>query len=98
AYRAALDALAEVKLRRRPGESREAFAARVGREVPELGPSFEALTRTHVGLRYGSRWARATAAHARRDAAALALARRQRFGVGRRLLGLLTPWSWITAR
>ncbi|MEO0325114.1 MAG: transglutaminase-like domain-containing protein [Myxococcota bacterium] len=98
AYRAALDGLSEVRLRRRPGESREAFAARVAREAPELGPSFEALTRTHVGLAFGSRRAEGRADRALHDAAALAAARRKRFGFGLRLLGLLTPWSWITAR
>src|SRR5690606_13362498 len=35
-HRAALDRLSEVAVRRRPGETREAFAARVAAQVPSL--------------------------------------------------------------
>ena len=90
-YRAELDRLAELSLRRRFGESREEFAARVG----AVSPSFDALTEVHVGSAFGSR-------RALRDARALARdvrrELRRAFPWWRRALGAMNPWSWLLTR
>ncbi len=92
-YRAALDRLAEVGLRRRFGESRERFAARVG----ATAPSFAELTALHLRAALGPT--------APPDAAALrgTLARvgeelRGRVPLLRRVLGAANPVSWLAAR
>ena len=92
-YRAQLDRLSDVALRRRYGESREAFAARVA----DASPSFGALTALHVAARF----ARAPAAEATqlralerdvaRELAAAVPARR-------RWAGALNPYSWLGSR
>jgi transglutaminase-like putative cysteine protease len=93
AYRAELDRLAEVALRRAPGESREAFA----RRVAPVAPSFGALTAVHVGAAFGSREAIAEAAR-RRGTIAVGRELRARFPAWRRALGLLFPFSWLFSR
>ncbi|HJL04074.1 MAG: hypothetical protein CMN31_15035 [Sandaracinus sp.] len=93
-YRAALDQLSELSLRRAKGESREAFAAR----VKALAPSFEALTRTHVGVAFGSRRARAAAAALEEQRRALGRELAAAFPWWRRALGRLSPWTWLTSR
>jgi protein-glutamine gamma-glutamyltransferase len=95
AYRAELDRLAEVGLTRRRGESREAFAERVQRDLP----SFSQLTALHVGARFGSR--RATTAGAgelKRIASTVQGERARTFAVWKRALGALVPWSFFKAR
>ncbi|MBC7172549.1 MAG: hypothetical protein H5U40_08995, partial [Polyangiaceae bacterium] len=92
AYRAELDRLAEVSVRREPGETREAFAERIA----FVAPGFRELTHVHVGAAFGSRRARERAGELRRtkayrDAARLAPA-------WRKLLGLLNPYSWLYSR
>ncbi len=93
-YRAELDRMAEAGLRRRPGESRERFAARLLDQVP----TWAALTEIHVGHRFGSRWARDRTAEARQ------LGRRVREELARctpwwrRALGWIDPTSWLRAR
>ena len=92
-YRAGLDALAGVALRRELGESREAFARRVGRAAP----SFARLTQAHLGVAFGSR-RRLSDVELR---AALADVRRELRGdlpFWRRALGALSPWTWLLAR
>ncbi|MFI5306511.1 MAG: transglutaminase family protein [Polyangiales bacterium] len=93
AYRAELDRLSAVGLRRRFGESREAFAARMS----DQAPSFAALTEHHVGARFGTR----------KDAdrgllAALSAAIGAELGravpAWRRVLGALNPVSWLGSR
>ncbi len=91
-YRATLDRLGEVGLGRRPGETREAHAARLAEQVP----SFGALTRMHLAAVLGT--------HPVDRPEALRLARRVRRELARavprwrRLLGLLAPWSWRRTR
>lgn len=93
AYRAWLDRMSEVRVRRRFGESRERFAERVA----GLSPSFGALTLRHVADRYGR-------AHGmtRVEYAALSREMRRERAAGvplwRRLLGLVTPWSFLQSR
>lgn len=92
AYRAELDRLAELSLRRAPGESPEAFAERVAASSPR----FRELARVHVAHAFGSRTALAHASELR--------AAKRRSGLGRafpawrRLLGALHPFSWIFSR
>lgn len=93
AYRAELDRLSELALRRRFGETREGFA----RRVAELSPSFTDLTERHLAARF--------APNPSTDASELralreAVAQEVRTGVPwwRRCLGVLTPWSWLGSR
>lgn len=94
AYRAALDRLAEVSLRREPGESRERFA----RRLRQHAPSFGALTTVHLAAAFGS------PSVDRKIEQLPALLRSIRYEVGeaipfwRRALGWLTPWSWLLSR
>ncbi len=91
-YRATLDRLGEVGLGRRPGETREAHAARLADRVP----SFAALTRLHLAAVFGTHPADRPEAHR--------LARRVRRELARtvspwkRVAGLLAPWSWRRTR
>jgi hypothetical protein len=94
AYRAELDRLAELGLFRRRGESREAFAQR----VQGVSPTFQALTRLHVGARFGSRRALGGSAEFTPLLTAMRRERTQAFSWWRRFVGLLTPWSWLKAR
>ena len=93
AYRAALDRLAVVGLKRRYGEGRERFADRAG----EFAPSIDTLTRTHLGASLGG--------HRVQDRAALllrleALAQELRRSTPRwrRCAGALNPYSWLGVR
>jgi transglutaminase-like putative cysteine protease len=93
AYRAELDRLAEVSLRRGFGETRERFAERVA----ALSPSFTQLTREHLAARF----AREPATDPERlRTLSRAVAHELRSGVSwwRRFLGALSPWSWLLSR
>jgi protein-glutamine gamma-glutamyltransferase len=93
AYRAQLDRLSELSIRRRFGESRESFAARIA----DKSPSFSQLTRGHVAAHFGPARAaavvelRALARAAQRELA-------QSVPWHRRLLGALHPYSWLASR
>lgn len=92
AYRAELDRLGEVAVRRSAGESREAFAARIREHLP----SFEGLTGIHVAAAFGDHApdpvrVRDQAARVREDL-------RARFPRWKRFLGALTPWSWLRSK
>lgn len=99
-YRAALDALGEAGLRRELGESREAFADRVG----AVAPSFRRLTDMLVA--HTLREPRTPdAARPERDRGAVRSALRdtrrelrRHTKLGRRLLGLLDPTSFLRSR
>ncbi len=93
AYRAELDRLSELSLRRARGESREAFA----RRVSHLAPSFGALTAVHVGAAFGSARARGEAARLRGKVEVRRELARS-FPAWRRALGLLSPFSWLFSR
>ena len=91
-YRAELDRLGEVSIRRTPGESREAFAYRLRDHLP----SFEGLTSAHVSAAFGVGTPdpgalRQQAAGVRRDV-------RGGFPLWKRFLGLITPWSWLRSK
>jgi transglutaminase-like putative cysteine protease len=91
-YRAELDRLGEVSIRRAPGESREAFAFRLRDRLP----SFEGLTSAHVAAAFGVHppepgSLREKASGVRRDL-------RVGFPRWKRFLGLITPWSWLRSK
>ncbi len=93
-YRACLDRLSELSFSRRRGESREAFAQRIG----NIAPSFAAVTETHLGLALGSRRAELQRAML---PAQMRLVRRElqrAIPWWRRALGIATPWSWLWSR
>ena len=91
-YRAELDRISEVAIRRQPGESRESFANRIRDRLPSFGP----LTAVHVEAAFGRqesdpRRLREAAAKVRRDL-------RSRFPFWKRFLGIITPWSWLRSK
>jgi transglutaminase-like putative cysteine protease len=92
-YRASLDRLCDVGLRRRFGESRERFAARVG----ATAPAFAALTALHLRAALGPQ-ARPDAAALRRLEARVRGELRSRVPFYRRALGAANPVSWLAAR
>ena len=95
AYRAELDRLSELGLVRRRGESREAFARRLCEQLPSFAP----LTALHVGARFGSELARQKpSSELEVIVQRLSGERRRAFGPWRRLLGALSPWSWLKVR
>ncbi len=106
-YRASLDWLAAAGIRRRYGESREAFASRVS----QLTPAFSELTRNH--LQHALRPSSLAAQDAGAVSAALTPADRQQWTSlnarvnrelqaalpwWRRLLAILNPFSWLQTR
>jgi transglutaminase-like putative cysteine protease len=93
AYRAELDRLSEVSLRRHFGETREAFARRIAAQ----SPSFERLTERHLAARFADKPVLDSGElHGLRRAVAQEV--RQSVSWWRRWLGVLTPWSWIQSR
>lgn len=91
-YRAELDRIGELDVRRGPGESREAFA----RRVRDRFPAFEPLTNAHLAAAFGRHQPdpgslRDQASELRRDI-------RKGFPIWKRFLGLLTPWSWLRSK
>ena len=92
AYRAELDRMGELAVRRATGESREAFAHR----VRDRFPSFEPLTRAHLAAAFGGH--EADPLRLRDEAAKLRRDIRSVFPFWKRFLGLLTPWSWLRSK
>lgn len=92
-YRAALDRLAEIGLRRRFGESRERFAERTA----ALSPAFDELTREHLRSALGSR---RVAPPSRLDELRGAMGRELAGQVPRwrRLVGAARPFTWLRVR
>ena len=94
-YRAALDWLASVGLRRRTGESREAFA----RRVADLSPAFAPLTQAHLAAALGSgHQSAATAANWQQMANTVGAEVRDKIPAWKLLLGYLNPFSWLLSR
>lgn len=93
-FRAALDALSDGGLRRAWGESHEAFARRVAREVPSLGE----LTRGHLSASFGRRADARELARMVRAAAALRAEVRAALPWWRLALGWINPFSWLLTR
>ena len=93
AYRAALDGLSEIGLRRGRGETREAFA----RRVAGVSPAFDRLTRLHLAWAHGSRQVPAPDDSRRLARQVRAEARRAVPG-WRAVLGALNPLSYLASR
>jgi hypothetical protein len=97
AYRAILDRLSALGYRRRLGESRESFAARMN----ALAPSFPAVTRHHLSLALGSRTAAiAEAQQLDWDKAGAEVIQevRSKTPYWKKLLAILNPYSWLATR
>ena len=97
AFRAALDQLAEAGLVRAPGETRERFA----RRVADVAPSLQHLTALHLAAALDRPERRQAGADAEAWRTGVrALRRELRAGTPwwRRLLGLLSPFSFYRAR
>ena len=92
-YRAALDQLAGIGLRRRFGESREHFAGRTG----ELSPSFVGLTEEHLKSVLGSRRLAETEG-LRQVPRQVGREIRQHIPRWRGWLGWIHPIPWMLAR
>ena len=93
AYRAALDRLSEVGLRRERGETRESFA----RRALGVSPAFVPLTQQHLAWAHGSRQP-LDAAAARELCRLVAHEARRRVPRWRWLFGLLNPVSYLGSR
>lgn len=93
AYRAELDRLAEVSVRRRFGETRERFADRIA----PMSPSFVLLTQQHLAAKF-ARQGEVDAEQVRQVSRAVAREVRGRVQWWRRWLGALLPWSWLLSR
>ena len=93
-YRAELDRLSEAGLRRRWGESREGLAARLSARLPALVPLTHALLRAAFGPPGCPASPAELSALARRFRGEL----RASVPFWRRMLGMLTPWSWLGTR
>ena len=91
-YRAELDRIGEVSVLRKRGESRESFAGRLRDRVP----AFERLTRVHLASAFGL--GQADARSLREDAAAVRREIRESFPRWRRIVGVITPWSWLRSK
>jgi transglutaminase-like putative cysteine protease len=95
AYRASLDLLADAGLRRRIGESREAFAARLAARLP----AFQTLTTWHLAAGFGPATLRAPGRppwlDTLRDLRSQLRATTPR---ARRWLGPLPPWTFLLSR
>jgi len=95
-YRAALDSLSAVGIRRDYGESREAFARRVEGLVPSFGP----LTGGHVAAHFGASTDAGEVGAADPRALFRDVRRELRAAVPRRrrVLAILSPWTWLFSR
>lgn len=91
---AALDALSEGGLRREWGESHEAFAARMARELPSLS----ALTHGHLASSFGRRADEARIGAMKSAARALRAELKRVVPWWRRALGWINPFSWLLTR
>jgi transglutaminase-like putative cysteine protease len=92
-YRAELDRLSEILVRRRFGESRERFA----RRLAEITPSFTDLTRLHLQAAFGvDRQIAKT--ELRKLSKKIGEELRTSVPRWRRIAGVLTPWSWVFSR
>ncbi len=93
-YRAVLDALSESGLRREWGESHEAFARRLARTIPSLGP----LTNHRLASSFGRRTSAKQLGAMSQAAHAVHAELRAAVPWWRRALGLINPFSWLLTR
>lgn len=93
-YRAALDRLSEGGVHREWGESPEAFAQRVVRQLPAL----KILTDGHLAAAFGKHDDSARVSAMAQAAKALRIELRRTVPWWRRFLGLINPFSWLLTR
>ena len=93
-YRSCLDLLSENGLRRRWGESPEAFAARLHGTLPSLAR----LTDRHLGAAFGGHVGEDVVRTMNDDARRLRRELRGAVPWWRRMRGLLSPLSWLLTR
>jgi transglutaminase-like putative cysteine protease len=94
-YRAVLDRLSDVALRRQRGETREAFAERLAREATL--PTFTKLTGEHVRAHFGG-GALASPSELRALSATINRELGTSVPLVRRFRGALNPFSWLRSR
>jgi hypothetical protein len=92
-YRAHLDRLSELRLRRRVGESRERFAER----LTSICPSFSPLTEFHLRAAFGAQ-SQIDASDLRSLSSLIKVELTTVIPFWRRALGVLIPWSWLRSR
>ena len=95
-YRALLDRLSAVGYRRKLGESRESFSARMA----TLAPSFDAITRQHLACALGDNsWRQPGQDFNWNEASKEVLVQlKPKIPRWRKLLGLVNPYSWLATR
>jgi transglutaminase-like putative cysteine protease len=93
-YRATVDRLASSGIRRNRGESPEAFALRLKKEMPGLVP----LTASHLGRSFGTRAQPSASGDLFDHARAVRRGLRKKVPLWRRVLGVLNPYSWLLTR
>ena len=93
-YRAALDRLAAVGVRRRYGESREAFA----RRASVIAPALESLTAWHLACALGERPPALNTKDWSGMRARIGTEIRGNTSAGKRILAVLNPFSWLRAK
>ena len=94
AYRAALDRLAGIGLRRKVGESREHFARRIAAMSPALLP----LTQAHLDYALGHHSESLDAQQWRQLQSQVARDIQQNISPWRRCLAALNPFTWLLTR
>ena len=94
AYRAALDRLAGIGIRRKVGESREHFARRVAAKSPALLP----LTQAHLDYALGHHSERLDAQQWRQLQSQVAKDIQQNFSPWKRCLAVINPFTWLLTR
>ncbi|MBX2869093.1 MAG: hypothetical protein KTR18_10475 [Acidiferrobacterales bacterium] len=92
-YRRELDRLSELGIRRREGESRQAFAERMQQQLPSLIK----LNAAHEAAAFGSKKP-IDPALLQDTVRAVRIELQRNAPFYRRLMGWLIPWSWLTSR
>ena len=95
-YRAILDRLSALGYRRKRGESRESFAARIA----SLAPSFDQVTQQHLACALGDQSSQQSRQDFNWNTASKEIVMQLDSKIPRwkKLLGILNPYSWLTTR
>lgn len=95
-YRAILDRLSSLGYRRKPGESREAFATRMA----SIAPTFDTATQEHLSCALGSRHWQKSEQSFNWNTASKDVVKQLNSKIPRwkKLLAVLNPYSWLTTR
>ena len=96
-YRAVLDRLSDQGLTRKPGESRESFAARVA----DIYPAFGEITRRHLAEALGTAEHRKHGTHGfdwKQASTDVKRQLRQKTPWWKTFLATMNPYSWLATR